>query len=528
MLQLKNVAQQYGDHTVFTEVNLTLQAGERLALIGENGSGKTTLLRLLAGLDTPSAGQVSGVGRVAYLPQQTQAGAGRVQDLVMPEPLRLAQHRLAQATDALASGSQAALEAFAEGEEHYRALGGYDFEVRAAAVLSGLDLPAQAHASELSGGQMRRALLARLLLLPAEVYLLDEPTNHLDAAAAHWLEGWMVTSGAAFVIASHDRALLDATATRVAELERGRLHLYAGNYSQAMQQKETLRAAQQRDHEAHRRKRSALEEEKGRLKSAGQSADKFSHARAGNVPLLTAKNKAQNVANTLAGRARALERRLERLDEAATAKPYQDNRQLRLELPPIAPGPGEVLRVKDLGVWRGEKRIISGLDLHLTRGEKVALTGPNGAGKSTLLSALQGQLPHSGEVVWGAGLSLYTLGQHAEELQGLETVADALLSANPALTPHQLYEVAAQLGLPAPSTPISTLSGGQRTRLSLARLGVTRAQVLLLDEPTNHLDIHAIATLEEMLRAYSGTVLLASHDRRLIERVCTREVALGM
>ncbi|GAA5502331.1 putative ABC transporter ATP-binding protein YbiT [Deinococcus xinjiangensis] len=519
------VARIFGDQTIFDDVNVELGSGERLALIGENGSGKSTLLRLLAGLDAPDTGTVTRTGKVALLTQQADLLAGTVLEAVTPPELAQAKATFEQASERLGEASEEALAHFAEAEEHYRVLGGYDFEARALGVLGGLDLNAGAQTDQLSGGQMRRVMLARLLLSPADLYLLDEPTNHLDLSGAQWLEGWILASDAAFVLASHDRAFLDAVATQTAELERGKLTLYTGNYSEAMELKATLREAQERDYAAYKRKRAALDEEMRRQASIG--AVKENRKRAKDSDKFRSTFKSERGQQIHANRAKAMQKQIERLDEHATSKPYQDRRMIKLDLPPMPLGAAEVLTVKDLGVRRGEKEVLSGVNLQVRRGDVVALTGPNGGGKSTLLGALLGNLPHSGEVKWGAGLRLYAAGQHGEELRGLTTVGDALLDANPDLTPHQLYEIAAQVQLPAPSFALGDLSGGQRTRLSLARLSVTRSQVLVLDEPTNHLDIRMIEALEDLLLDYSGTVLLASHDRRLVEQVATRIWEVG-
>ncbi|MCD0163781.1 ABC-F family ATP-binding cassette domain-containing protein, partial [Deinococcus sp. 6YEL10] len=370
--------------------------------------------------------------------------------------------------------------------------------------------------------QARRVLLAALLLAPADVYLLDEPTNHLDAGGAAWLRDWIRASGAAFVLASHDRAFLDEVATGVAELERGTLTVYPGTYSEAMALKATLREAQARDFEAYRRKRAALDEERARRASRARSAGQYNHRRASDRDKLLAKGKAQNAQAVNASVARRLERQIERADATATPKPHEDHRQVRLTLPPVPPGPLEVLTVRDLGVTRGSGVVLSGVTLHVRRGDRVALTGPNGGGKSTLLRALLGELPHAGTVTWGAGLTVSLTGQHGEELLGLGTVGDALLDANPLLTPHQLHEVAAALEVPGgPASALSGLSGGQRTRLSLARLSVTRAQVLLLDEPTNHLDLAYALDVVRYLRcevAGGLGVVAVLHDLNLAAR----------
>ena len=523
-LPVRGVARVYGDHTIFEDVTFDLAPLERLALIGENGSGKSTLLRVLAGLEAPDAGTVQRAGRPALLTQFPDGLAGTLLDAVTPPALHLAQQTFEQASARLDTAE--GLVAFAAAEEAYRLAGGYDFAARAAGVLAGLRLDAGASAAQLSGGQLRRLMLARLLLSPAEVYLLDEPTNHLDAGSVGWLERWISQSGASFVLASHDRAFLDHAATRTAELERGTLTLYPGNYTAAMERKAVLRAAQQRQYQAGQRQRSALEDEAQRRQSKARSAGQYNPRRASDGDKLLAKGKAQNAQNVNASRARALEQRLERLD--VPDKPYDDRRTLHLELPPMPPGPGEVLSLKNFGIERGGKRVLEGLNLELRRGERLALVGDNGSGKSSLLAAIRGALPYSGERRLGAGLHLAWTGQHHEELRGLETVKDALLDANPLLTPHQLHELAAGVGLPGgPAFSVAALSGGQLTRLGLARLSVIRAHLLLLDEPTNHLDIRAIEALEAVLLRFPGTLMLASHDRRLIERVATRVLVLG-
>ncbi|SMB96968.1 ABC-F family ATP-binding cassette domain-containing protein [Deinococcus hopiensis] len=528
MLQLKNVSFGHADDLVLSDVTLDLNRGERLGLVGANGSGKTTLMRLMAGVLTPDQGHITGTARVAYLAQHAALRGTTVLDVLTPAALRDARAALDGATAHLERGSEADLLAFADAEEAYRQADGYGFEGRALAVLDGLSLQGDAAVDALSGGQMRRVMLARLLLTPADLYLLDEPTNHLDVDGAAWLEGWIQASPAAFMLASHDRAFLEAVTHRVAELERRTLSVYPGAYSAAMAIKAELRAAQQRDHAAYRRKRSALEEERLRRQSKARSANQYNHKRARDPDKLLAKGKAQNAQNVNASHAVMLERAAARLDASAPPKPYEDRQLIRLALADAPPGPVDVLQIRGLGVQRNRCTILRSIDLQVRRGDRIALIGANGSGKSTLLAALTSDAPcagfrRTGEVRWGQNLTQYWAGQQGEELGGLITIEDALLGANPKLTPHQVHEVAAQLGVPGgPGGLVAHLSGGQRTRLTLARLSVTRAQVLILDEPTNHLDLPAIEALETLLLTFPGTLLLASHDRALVERVATR------
>nr|WP_221276974.1 ABC-F family ATP-binding cassette domain-containing protein [Deinobacterium chartae] len=523
-----DVAASFGERPLFENVTFELHPGDQVALIGRNGSGKTTLLRLAAGLLSPDRGSVHTVGRVVYLAQHAQIEANSLLEAVTPAELALARAELARAEAALSDPSPEHLEAYAAAEERFRLAGGWDFEPRAREVLAGLGLEAEHPASGLSGGQQRRVMLARLLLSPADTYLLDEPTNHLDWASLEWLERWIREQSATFLIVSHDRSFLDATAQRVLELERGSLHEYPGNYSAAMALRRTLRAAQQRDYQAFARKAAALEAEARAAGSAARSAGQFNHRRAGNQSLLLAKNKAESVSNTLARKARALEKRLERMREDAPEKPFEDMLRLHVPLGEVPHGPNDVLRLENLGVARGGRTLLRGLNLSVRRGDRLALLGENGSGKSSLLSVLLGHTPAAeGEVRRGVGLELYWAGQHGEELLNLTTLEDALRSANPALARHDLYALLAALDLPRdPQLEIARLSGGQRTRLSLARLGITRAHLLVLDEPTNHLDPEAIDTLEAFLADYPGTVIFASHDRRLVQRVATRRLWL--
>ncbi len=521
-LFLKRATRRFADNLVFEDVDLELHAGERVGLLGRNGSGKTTLMRVLAGLDAPDAGEVRRAGRVAYLAQRGDLGAGSLREIVLPESHSILKAELEMAERDLGQPTPEHLERYANAEERFRVAGGYELEIRAEEILSGLGLDGAFRGDALSGGQARRALLARLLIEPADFYLLDEPTNHLDLESTEWLEGWVNSSDAGFLIVSHDRAFLDATVARCYELERHRLNEYPGNFSMAMQEKQTRFEAAKIAFENHARKVKQLETQ---AQLAVQQASRAENKhRAGNRDKTTASHLMNRSTHKQGRRALALEKRIEHM--GTLEKPFEDQFMTRIKLERVNHGPNEVLNLEYVTLERGAKTILEYASFYVRRGDRVALVGPNGGGKSTLLAGILGHLqPSAGAIQRGVGLSVYWAGQNTEELDEFVTLEEALLGANPDLQTRQVYALLASLGLPKdPARTIQSLSGGQRTRLSLARLSVTSAHLLVLDEPTNNLDVDAIVALEKLLKDYPGTVLFASHDRRLIENVSTRKL----
>lgn len=511
----------FGDQYLYRDINFELHHADRVALLGRNGSGKTTLLRLIEGALTPTAGHVTTSGRLAYLPQLTDLPQVSLLDAVRPPALDEALQRLSVTEAALNDPTPEALNAYGAAEEAYRLLGGYDFDQRAAEVLDELHLGAAWMTGRLSGGQRRRTLLARLLLTPADTYLLDEPANHLDWPSLEWLEAWVQMSPAAFLIVSHDRAFLDATVTRCAELERGELREYHGNYTDAMEVKRERREARERQYQAHQRKAGSLEQERVNVQQRAASTDRYNHKRKKPGNKKFARMRAQDVARTLARRAKALERRLDRME--APQRLLLEPNLVRVGLKGGSHGPNDVLSLGDVSLQAGGRPLLHGLSAHVRRGEKIAVVGPNGGGKSTLLRALLGQLQPSGGEVRRADLAVQWSGQQGEELAAFTTQQDALLAVDDRLTPPRMYAVLARLGLPRNlEFRVKDLSGGQRTRLSLARLSLTAAQLLILDEPTNHLDHAAIESLQGVLQAFEGTVIFASHDRQLVGEVASR------
>jgi ATP-binding cassette subfamily F protein 3 len=378
-----------------------------------------------------------------------------------------------------------------------------------------------------SGGERQRRRLEALRAAGADLLLLDEPTHHLDGDAMAWLEAWLVASEVAVLFVAHDRAFLDAVATDVAFLERGALRIEAGGYAAASARRAVADAAGVRRHRADAARRASLAAAVQREGSRARSVGAYDPRYAEGTSKLLAKNRAESASNTLARRTRAMRARLER--EAPAAKPYEDRRRLGFVARPADRGPSEVLTAHELVVRRGGRTLVHALDLHVRRGDRVALVGPNGAGKSTLLDVLTGRrAPDGGAVRRGIGLTVAHVDQVDEPWtrpgrDGAATVGDVLRGVRSDLRPGDVWRATAEAGIPsAPDRPVAELSGGERRRLTLACVAVADAHLLVLDEPTHHLDVRAVEALEALLEGFPGTLLLASHDRRLVARVATR------
>jgi ATPase subunit of ABC transporter with duplicated ATPase domains len=455
ILQFLGVGIDLPDGPLFDAIDLTLEPGMRVALVGDNGAGKTTLMRIAAGEVDPDRGGVALRGRAGWLPQH------------LPD------------------------------------------------APSATDVPG-------SGGERQRRRLDALFAGHPDVLLLDEPTHHLDLEAAAWLEQRLLSSDVPILFVSHDRAFLDAVATHVGFLERGRFVLETGGFEEATARRAAEDAAQARRHRSQSRKRAALESDFHRQRSRALSAGTYDHRKADGQAAILVKNKAETVSNRLARRAKAMQTRLER--EEVIEKPWDDRRRLAFVATPATPGPSEVITAEGLVVRRSGKTIVNGLDLYVRRGDRVALVGPNGSGKSTLLAVLRGDLaPDEGTVRHGVGLQIGLADQAAEPWGDARTVGEVLFAVNPDVKHGDVWRVTASVGVPsAPDRPLAELSGGEKRRLTLARIAVANGHLLVLDEPTHHLDLRAVEALEELLAGFPGTLLLATHDRRLVERVATR------
>jgi ATP-binding cassette subfamily F protein uup len=487
----------YGHLPLLDGAALALDAGERLALIGRNGTGKSSLLKVLAGLEQPDAGLVQvqqGLNRF-YVPQEPQFDADASVFDAVSEGVAEAK-ALRERFEAHAAGDD--LDAV---QSRIEALQGWNWEQRVEETLARLHLDPQARVAALSGGTRKRVALGRALVASPQVLLLDEPTNHLDLDAIVWLQDLIRGFRGAVVVISHDRAFLDAVATRIVELDRGQLRSYPGNFA-------AFEAARLRELEAE-----AL---------ASARADK-----------LLAQEEVWVRKGVEARRTRSVGRvsRLVKLREQRAARRETLGR-VRLDVDAGLPSGKIVAALEGVSQSFGDRIIVRDFSATVLRGDKVGLIGPNGAGKTTLLRLILGQLePDAGRVRRGTQLSVAYFDQMREALDPEATLADTISPGSEWIEiGSQRKHVMSYLGdfLFAPQrahSPVKSLSGGERNRLLLARLFARPANVLVLDEPTNDLDIETLDLLEELLQAYEGTVFLVSHDRRFVDNVVTSTIA---
>jgi len=516
LLTLADAHLAYGHRALLDGASLSLQAGERVALIGRNGEGKSSLLKILAGLEQPDDGVLqlaadAGPGR-AYVAQEPAFAAGQSVFDAVAEGVAEARS-LRERFESL-SARHAPADELDRLQTQMEAHQGWNWEQRVEETLHrlGLEGPlAAAGVATLSGGMKKRVALARALVAVPSLLLLDEPTNHLDIDAIEWLQDLLVRRAGALVFVSHDRAFVDAVATRIVELDRGRLRSYPARDGQGVFA--AYEAAKARELEAE-----AL---------ADARADK-----------LLAQEEVWIRKGVEARRTRSVGRvaRLERL-RAQRAERREQLGRVRLAVDAGLP-PGRIVAELDgVGMRFGDRVLVDRFSATVLRGDKVGLIGPNGAGKTTLLRLILGELePTAGRVRRGTRLQVAYFDQMRAALDLDATLADTIspgsewIEFGPEGGKRTRKHVMSYLGdfLFAPeraNAPVRTLSGGERNRLLLARLFALPANVLVLDEPTNDLDIETLELLEELLQDYAGTVFLVSHDRRFLDNVVTSTIA---
>lgn len=503
LLSLRGITVSFGGPALLDGVDLQIEPGERLCLVGRNGSGKSTLMKVLAGEIVPDDGEIvrQGTLKVARLTQEVPRGlAGSVYDVVAlglgeAGALLADYHHVSQ--QLALDGSEAMLRKLEQVQHRLEAAGGWELNREVETVISRLELPADAEFAALSGGLKRRVLLAQALITRPDVLLLDEPTNHLDIDAIAWLEEFLLGFNGTLLFVTHDRSFLQRLATRIIELDRGRLTSWPGDFATYL-----------------RHKQEALDAE------AGANA-LFDKRLAEEEVWIRQGIKARRTRNE--GRVRALEamrrERTERRERQGTA---------RLQLNEAERSGKLVAEAEHVSFSYDGRPVIKDLSTVIMRGDKVGIIGPNGAGKTTLLRLLLGQLaPQEGTVRLGTKLEVAYFDQHRAILDEEMTVLDNVAQGSEQITvngqsKHVMSYLQDFLFAPARArTPVKALSGGERNRLLLARLFTQPANVLVMDEPTNDLDMETLELLESLLVDYSGTLLVVSHDRAFLNNVVT-------
>ncbi|MFE9535236.1 ABC-F family ATP-binding cassette domain-containing protein [Streptomyces sp. NPDC006691] len=525
-LTARNLAAGHGDLPLFTGLDLTVAPGEVIGLVGPNGAGKSTLLRLLAGLDRPEEGRVHlapAGATVGHLPQEPDRRPGESVHgfLARRTGVAAAQLALDLASQALADGVAGADDAYATGLERWLALGGADLDERAEQVAAtlGLGIRLDQAMTSLSGGQAARAQLASLLLSRHDVFLLDEPTNDLDLAGLEQLEQFVRGLRAGTVVVSHDREFLTRTVTQVLELDHAQqqVRLFGGGYATYLEERERAKRHAREEYEEYADRKSALQQRANIHRAWADRGVRTAQRRSRDNNKFARGARMENSEN-LAAKAKQAERLIERLEEVE--EPRKEWR-LRMTIA-TAPRSGAVVAtLREATVRRGDFTL-GPVSLQIDWADRVAITGANGTGKSTLLSGLLGRIPlDAGRQTLGTGVVTGEIDQARALFHGTEPLLDAFRSATPETEPAEVRTLLAKFGLGAAHVlrPAATLSPGERTRAALALLQGRGVNLLVLDEPTNHLDLQAIEQLESALNSYNGTLLLVSHDRRLLEAV---------
>ncbi|MEU5756572.1 ABC-F family ATP-binding cassette domain-containing protein [Streptomyces sp. NPDC047829] len=525
-LVAKNLAAGHGDRSLFTGLDLVVAPGDVIGLVGANGAGKSTLLRLLAGLSAPEQGELRlspPAATVGHLPQEPERRPGETVRAFLARRTGVteAQRVMDEATQALVDGAPGADDAYAGALERWLGLGGADLDDRAeeTAAALGLTVDLDQPMTALSGGQAARAGLASLLLSRYDVFLLDEPTNDLDLDGLERLERFVTGLRAGTVVVSHDREFLTRTVTKVLELDlaQRQINLYGGGYEGYLEEREVARRHARDDYEEYADRRAALQDRAQTQRSWMDKGVKNARRKAGDNDKIGRKFRSES-SEKQAAKARQTQRMIERLEVVEEPRKEWD---LRMEIASAPRSGAVVATLRDAEVRRGDF-VLGPVSLQIDWADRVAVTGANGAGKSTLLAALLGRVPlDAGHAALGSGVLLGEVDQARALFHGPESLLDAFRAATPDTEPAEIRTLLAKFGLKADHVvrPASTLSPGERTRAALALLQGTGVNLLVLDEPTNHLDLPAIEQLETALDAYEGTLLLITHDRRMLDAV---------
>jgi len=496
LIRLDSVSLAFGARNILREADFSIEPGERVCLIGRNGAGKTSLLRLVTGEQGPDDGEVQSIGEICIseltqvLPEDEGRAVGEFVSEGLSDIITLTdQYRIQSESVADANG----LKALQELQTHIEAHGGWHPQQQVQAICSEMELDAERPMAALSGGWRRRAALARALVAKPDLLLLDEPTNHLDFATIAWLENRISVFSGAVLFITHDRAFLQRLATRIVEIDRGKLKSWPGDYKDFLRRRDdALKAEREANSEFDRK----LGEEEAWIRQG---------------------IKARRTRNE--GRVRALESMRE--ERAQRVNP---DARARVHIEEAENSGRKVLDIKNIAFGYDQHMLIQNFSLRVQRGDRIGLVGNNGVGKSTLLKLMLGEIePNAGTIKRGTNVHLGYFDQHRRKLDLDQTVAQIVGDGSEYVTlngkPRHVvgylrgFLFTAKRAL----TPVKSLSGGERNRVILARLFTQAANLLILDEPTNDLDVETLEVLEERLQDYSGTLIVVSHDRAFLD-----------
>ena len=513
ILSCSHISKAFGTEQILSEVSFHIEDQEKAAIVGINGAGKSTLLKIIVGELTADTGEVvlSKGKTLGYLAQHQDLDSSKtiyeeLKEVKRPIIEMEQQIRSLELSMQHASGEELEqlLSSYSRLNHTFELENGYAWKSELTGVLKGLGFTEEEFSKEvstLSGGQKTRVSLGKLLLSKPDVILLDEPTNHLDMESISWLENYLLNYSGAVVIVDHDRYFLNRVVTKIVELEQGHCSVYQGNYSAYSEKKAMIRAAQMKAYLNQQQEIRHQEEVIAKLKSF---------------------NREKSIK-----RAESREKMLSKIQ--VLEKPAEVNDEMHISLEPNIVSGNDVLTIRDLAKSFGSQKLFSQVDIDIKRGERVAVIGSNGTGKTTLLKMINAMVPSdSGTITLGSKVHIGYYDQEHHVLHMEKTVFEEVSDAYPNLTNTQVRNILAAFLFTGDDVfkRISDLSGGERGRVSLAKLMLSEANFLILDEPTNHLDITSKEILEDALRHYTGTVLYVSHDRYFINQTATRILEL--
>ena len=509
ILNATNISKSFGSNEIIKDANFLVNEHEKVAIVGINGAGKTTLLKILTGEESADSGSITLAkdAKLGYLRQinNVDSALSIIDELyTVIEPILNMEKRMSQMQEDMKHLTGSELEelysSYTALTHSYELMDGYAAKSRVVGILKGLgfeEIDFDRKINTLSGGQKTRVFLAKLLLEEPDIILLDEPTNHLDLRSIEWLESYLLNYKGAVIIVSHDRYFLDKIVSKVIDIENGNVQMYLGNYTDFSNKKQMLLDA--------------------KMKEYLNQQQEIKHQEAV-ITKLKQFNREKSIK-----RAESRQKQLEKIERVEAPQTYSENMRLSLD---ISKESGkDVLTVHNLSKSFDQKKLFWDINFEIKRGERVAIIGDNGTGKTTLLKIINGLLePDTGEVIYGSNVSVAYYDQEHQVLHMDKTLFDELSDTYPDMTNTQIRNILAAFLFTGEDVykKIADLSGGERGRVSLVKLMLSKANFLLLDEPTNHLDIVSKDVLENALTNFPGTVCYVSHDRYFINKTATR------